>query len=498
MSSTRSISILSAVSAMSSGSKAYLRLLRYRLRNLKKLRISTKITLLYGAVLSVVLVLSSVITGLGVYFSFYHQAEVEIEMSMQRVLENLERGGPSDPGFGHRSPLMPGVVLRITDLTGQLIYQSEEHYPPLEEIESHEVQDPPFWANREMRVSEFRNFAIYHARLTVSYENQIYQLHFLRTITAEKHFLATLQNFLFITTLAGCLIALLAGFFVSRRILRPISAMTQTARQIEVEALGRRLGVPGARDELWELAQTFNHMLDRLQAGFEQQRRFVSDASHELRTPVTVILGYSDMLARWGRDDKNVLDEGISSIRSEAENMQQLIEKLLFLARADQKRQVLHKENLEMSELLADVMRKTELVTKAHEVQLLENEPGIVYGDEVLLRQMLRIFLENSVKYTPKGGHIVGSSVYTEDGKALKITLSDDGIGIAEEDQEKVFERFYRVDASRTKGGTGAGGTGLGLSIARWIAQQHGIEITMESKPGEGTSIILKIPLSDV
>ena len=473
-------------------------MLRYRLRNLKKLRISTKITLLYGAILSVVLVLSSVVTGLGVYFSFYHQAEVEIELSMHHVLERMERWDFRDPEFWRRSPLLPGVVLRITDITGQLIYQSEEHYPTLQEIESHEVQDPPFWANKEMRVSEFHNFAIYHARMTVSYENEIYQLHFLRTITAEKHFLATLQNFLFITTLTGCAIALLAGFFVSRRILRPISAMTQTARQIEVEALGRRLGVPGARDELWELAQTFNHMLDRLQAGFEQQRRFVSDASHELRTPVTVILGYSDMLARWGRDDRSVLDEGISSIRSEAENMQQLIEKLLFLARADQNRQVLSKENLELSELLADVMRKMQLVTKVHEVQLLENEQGVVYGDEVMLRQMLRIFLENSAKYTPEGGHITVSSVRTDEGKSMQVTLSDDGIGIAEEDREKVFERFYRVDASRTKGGTGAGGTGLGLAIARWIAGQHGIEIRMESELGKGTSIILRIPVSDV
>ena len=483
---------------MSSGSKAYFRLLRYRLRNLKKLRISTKITMLYGAILSVVLVLSSVVTGLGVYFSFYHQAEVEIEMSMHHVLESMERGNPQEPDFWRRSPVMPGVVLRITDPAGHLIYQSEEHYPQLKEIEAHEVKDPPFWANKNMRVSELQNFAIYHAKLTVAYENQIYHLHFLRTITAEKHFLATLQNILFITTLAGCLIALLAGYFVSRRILRPISAMTQTARQIEVEALGRRLGVPGARDELWELAQTFNHMLDRLQAGFEQQRRFVSDASHELRTPVTVILGYSDMLARWGRDDKSVLDEGISSIRSEAENMQQLIEKLLFLARADQKRQVLHKENLEMSELLSDVMRKMELVTKSHEVQLLENEPGIVYGDEVMLRQMLRIFLENSVKYTPEGGHITCSSVHTEDGRALEVVLADDGIGIAKEEQQKVFERFYRVDTSRTKGGTGVGGTGLGLSIARWIARQHGIEIAMDSELGSGTSIILHIPMSDV
>ena len=176
--------------------------------------------------------------------------------------------------------------------------------------------------------------------------------------------------------------------------------------------------------------------------------------------------------------------------------MQELIEKLLFLARADQKRQVLHMETLDMGRLLEEVMGKMKLVTKTHSVELLECQRASVYGDKVTLRQLLRIFLENSIKYTPAGGHITASCRILPDGKHLEIILADDGIGIAEADQKKIFERFYRVDTSRTKG-TGAGGTGLGLSIAKWIAEQHGIAISMESALGKGTKMHLLVPLAE-
>nr|WP_143188086.1 ATP-binding protein [Selenomonas ruminantium] len=463
---------------------------------LRYAQISTKITCFYAAVLLLVLILTSVLTGLGVFFSFYHQAEVELEMSMNHVLDVMEQGRSIDMDFGRDDIVLPGVVLRITDTTGQIVFENDSHFPPLRRIEENTVKNPPFWANKNMRVVQFRNATFYHARMDVDYRGKIYQMHFFKTITAEKHFLETLQKILFLMTILGFLLALLAGFFVSRKILQPIRDMIVTARKIEVEKMDRRLMVPPARDELMELAETFNHMLDRLEGGFKQQQRFVSDASHELRTPVTVILGYSDLLSRWGREDAEVLDEGIAAIRSEAENMQQLIEKLLFLARADQKRQVLHKENIEISEVLADIIKKMQLVTKEHTVELLQNDDGLMYGDLVTVRQMFRIFLDNSQKYTPAGGRITVTSRYVAEpqGKFMQVDLSDDGIGIAPEDQKKVFERFYRVDTSRTKA-KGVSGTGLGLSIASWIAEQHGIEISMSSELGKGTTIHLRIPL---
>jgi len=458
-------------------------------------RISMKITLLYAAILCVVLLVTSAITGAGVYFSFYHQAEIEMDISMKNTVEKVERGELFTPDFWRDDPLLPGVVLRVTDISGRVILENDAHYPSIERVERNLRKHQPLLANPRMGVADFGNMSIYCAKVQVMQHGQLYELHFFKTITAEKEFLQTLLWGLFITNIIGFLIALAAGFFVSRKILKPIRTFTRMARRVEVERMNSRIPVMARRrDELTELAETFNRMMDRLQAGFRQQQQFVSDASHELRTPVTVILGYSDLLSRWGREDPKILDEGISSIRSEAEDMQQLIEKLLFLARADQKRQVLHKEPLEFSELVADVMKKFKLVAKEHEVELRRNDVGTIYADQVTIRQMLRIFLENSQKYTPEGGRIYAES--RREGTAFHLVLGDTGIGIAPENREKVFERFYRVDSSRTKAEGGVSGTGLGLSIARWIAEQHNIKISLESELEKGTEIHLQIPLA--
>ena len=454
-------------------------------------RISTKITLLYAAILFFVLILSTAILGIGAYIYFYRQAEGDLDRSIQHVMSNIETGNATEAKFWFEGPVIPGVIVRITDSSGRIVLDTDTHFPSIERIEQGRVTTP-IWANPDMEVSEFQGGAVYHARRYVEYGGIPYQVHFFRTIMTEKDFFSSLQRLIFYTVAIGFVLALLAGHFISRRILKPIREFTWTARSIEVERLGRRLDVPRARDELSELARTFNRMLDRLQEGFSQQQRFVSDASHELRTPLTVILGYSDMLSRWGREDKNILDEGITAIRSEAENMQQLIEKLLFLARADQKRQAVNKEAVDLAELLADTIEKMHTVTTSHEVTLGRNDPATVSADPVLLRQLLRIFLENSVKYTPPGGHIHAYSIRSNDGSSVTVTLTDDGIGIAPEHQARIFDRFYRVDSSRTKE---TGGSGLGLSIARWIAERHDIKLVLKSAVDEGTTITLNIPL---
>ncbi|ERJ90298.1 heavy metal sensor kinase [Selenomonas sp. oral taxon 892 str. F0426] len=454
------------------------------------IRISTKITLLYAAILFFVLILSTAILGVGAYIYFYRQAEVDLDRSIHHVMSNIESGYAAEAKFWFEGPVIPGVIVRITDSAGRVVLDTDDHFPSIETVERGRITTP-VWANPEMEVSEFQGGAVYHAQRSVEYGGIPYQIHFFRTITTEKDFFSSLQRLLFYTVAVCFVLALIAGHFISRRILTPIRQITWTARSIEVERLGRRLEVPRARDELSELARTFNRMLDRLQEGFTQQQRFVSDASHELRTPLTVILGYSDMLSRWGREDKNILDEGITAIRSEAENMQQLIEKLLFLARADQKRQAVNKEEVDLAELLYDTMEKMETVTTSHEVTLGRNDPAIVDADPVLLRQLLRIFLENSLKYTPPGGHIHAYSILSADGSSVTVTLADDGIGIAPEHQDRIFDRFYRVDSSRTKE---TGGSGLGLSIARWIAERHDITIKLHSAVDEGTTITLTIP----
>ena len=492
---------------------------------IKSLRVSTRLMLVNAAILVFTLLLTSFLTIAGLYYSVYHQAEVELESTVENMLRTMERSEalpdtalPESPPpemreylrrqnpdwmpippfvrlFYREGLLPPGVVLRIKDAEGRKVVDSAMHYPATEKVEAHTISNPPLWASEDLKVALLGNYYMYYKSMSVTWHGQLYTLYFFRIITAERDFLRMLGNGLVLTNAIGIALALLACYFVSRRALQPIRTIAEAAREIEVTDLGRRIDVPPAKDELTELIVTINHMLSRLQEGFEQQRQFVSDASHELRTPVTVMLGYADMLSRWGREDEETLDESITAIRSEAENMKDLIERLLFLARADQKRQALKREPLDFQALMADVAKKAALVAGDHVLTLEANDPGTIFADAVLIRQMLRVFIENAFKYTPAGGSVTIAS--RREGNALAVSVSDTGIGIAPEHQSKVFDRFYRVDSSRTRvnGVTQAGGTGLGLAIARWIADAHDIGIGLESEPDVGTTIRLSIPL---
>lgn len=429
---------------------------------------------------------------------FGHGAGEAVPSGSDKVIvsrNDLRQNMADNMTFG----MVPGVFLKITDAEGDVVYDTDVFSPSLQQLQEHVREQPPLWANPNFQVVEIGNFVIYYKEVPVAINGEHYSLHFFRTITTETRLLGFIQQILLVEMVLGLVLALFLGYFVSQRLLQPIRSMTDTVKSIEVSDLGTRLEVSDTKDELSELAVTFNRMLERIQQGFDQQQRFVSDASHELRTPVTVIRGYADMLSRWGRHDEETLQEGLEAIGSEAENMQELIEKLLFLARADQKRQILHKELLDMQALVGDVFRKMQMAVDSHHLQLLANEPAMVLADKVTMRQMLRIFLENAVKYTPAGGVIrLSSSRCPENAGRLELMIEDTGIGIAEEEQEKIFQRFYRVDSSRTKEAGQPGGTGLGLSIAKWIADRHGIKIRVESQPGTGTRFTLKIPLQVV
>ena len=236
-----------------------------------------------------------------------------------------------------------------------------------------------------------------------------------------------------------------------------------------------------------------NGMLDRLQGGIFRQQKFVSDASHELRTPAAVIAGYIDILEKYGKDDKALMEESVEAIRSESQNMKNLLENLLFLARTDQDRQKVYKENFELSEVVCDVIKKMQKVCTTHTVELLKNDSATIFADKTMILHMLRIFLDNATKYTPEGGKISVSSVLVED--KIKLSISDTGIGIAPENLEKIFERSVRIDSEDLV--KDVRGSGLGLSIAKWIASRHGIKIEVASKLGEGTTFTLNIPLAD-
>jgi two-component system, OmpR family, sensor histidine kinase ArlS len=282
----------------------------------------------------------------------------------------------------------------------------------------------------------------------------------------------------------------ITGYLASKKLLGPIYAMTETVKNVTINQLDARINVRGSQNEFRDLAKTFNSMLDRLQSSYEMQNQFVSDASHELRTPISVIQGYANLLDRWGKDDRQVLEEAILAIKTESEDMKNLIEKLLFLARGDKETQRIEKTDFDTKELIDEVIKETKLIDDTHEIVSVRNEGIIFNADRSLLKEVLRIFVDNSVKYTPAGGKIE-LQCYSQDNRILLI-VEDNGTGISKEDLPYIFDRFYRADKSRTKN---TGGTGLGMAIAKWIVLKHGGDIKVQSEINIGTKITISLPL---
>lgn len=352
--------------------------------------------------------------------------------------------------------------------------------------------------------------------------NQTYYLQVIKEMKEESDFLHLLLMALIIVDLFALVFAFLTGFIISRRMLKPISSIIDKAKSISTKDLHQRIAIHGPNDELRSLATTINEMLARLESSFDNQARFVSDASHELRTPVHVIQGYSRMLERWGKDDPYVIEEAVSAIHKESENMTKLIENLLFLARGDVAAITLNKEKFNVKNLLAEIFKETKMIDSKHQydfkiidndnidinffqpinghVNISQNEnlkqdhSGLdmnissdiqanmesdkfnLFADKVLIKQMLRAVVDNSIKYTPEQGEI---SIYLErTDENISISIKDTGIGIPNDMIPKLFDRFYRVDNARSKA---TGGTGLGLSIVKWIADAHNGEVAVFS-----------------
>jgi len=268
-----------------------------------------------------------------------------------------------------------------------------------------------------------------------------------------------------------------------------LSGTIDTLNTITAKRLDTRIQITGERAELQGLAGAINSMLDRLDEAYQSQLRFVSDASHELRTPIAVIQGYANLLDRWGKDDPAALQESIDAIKAEAQSMQALVEQLLFLARTDNNSIVLKLELLDITALTAEVLRDSQIIDGAHAFRPSIAPDLWAQGDIGLVKQALRIFVDNAIKYTPAGERITVSAA--REGDWVKVAVSDNGIGIPEEDLPQVFDRFFRADESRTRK---TGGTGLGLSIAKWIVHRHGGHLEILSRKDAGTRLTMLLP----
>lgn len=229
-----------------------------------------------------------------------------------------------------------------------------------------------------------------------------------------------------------------------------------------------------------------------MQLGIEaevfRQQRFVNDVSHELRTPLTIICGYVDLLENYGATDPELFKEAVTSIKNSAQSMRSLVESLLFLARADQGRQPLNKIPVELDDLLIKFVEDYQ----SPRVQLSKLVPCKILADAEFLKKMFAAFLDNALRYSLPDTVVKVELTASRNVATLKFI--DKGVGIAKEDREKIFDRFYRIDKARTKLNDNENSVGLGLSVAKWIADRHNIKIKINSKPGEGSTFTLTIP----
>ena len=313
------------------------------------------------------------------------------------------------------------------------------------------------------------------------------------TRTAELR-LEQLLLTIVIAFFVGVVPAILVGGWIAGRALEPVDRMITEVREItDGRSLHRRLAVPMERDELGRLAETLNQMMTRLERSFSALRRFTADASHELKTPLTVVrAGVERAITRPDMPPETLA--ALEETLQEVNRMTELLESLLTLARADEGRADLHRESVDLRDIIAEAGETGELLAEHAGVGIdirLPSEPLVLPVDRSRIRQLALNLIENAVKYTPRGGQ-VSVELGTNDGRAV-FTVADTGIGIAPGDLPHVFDRFWRADSARTRTSERAG-TGLGLAICKWIAEAHGGTIEVQSRPGRGTTFTVGLP----
>ena len=463
---------------------------------LRPKHVRTRLTLWYLAVLSGILTVY--IAGTSIFFYFGHVETLDdnlgdaierIEPLIQvttdgtlRFAANLEQADPDREQQQYLEILSPD---------GKVLYRSRA-------MGTGTLAGPPFkgegvsgYSQRSSRLPDGTRIRLASRSHEVGDRQVLIRLAF-----SEEPLWRDMKEFLTVLCLglpAMLAVAGFVGYGLARRILRPLGAMAQRAEQLTAENLHDRLPVENPDDELGQLARVFNHALDRLERSFEQLRRFTADASHELRTPLTAIRSVGEVGLE-GPGSSSYYREVIGSMLEEANRLTRLVESLLTISRADAGHIQLHRAQLPLTALANEAAGLLEMLAEEKGAHLMvEGDPSIaITGDRLILRQAVMNLIDNAIKYSPAGG-TVAVKVTREEDQAV-VEVSDDGPGIPKQDREKVFDRFYRVDESRSRD---AGGTGLGLSITRWAVEAHGGRITLDSRADLGSTFRISLPAGE-
>ncbi len=289
----------------------------------------------------------------------------------------------------------------------------------------------------------------------------------------------------------GIIFSILCGLFVTQRSLNIINRINKTAQSITSKNLHKRIEVPKGKDEIRELIVTLNSMIDRLDQSFTMIKQFSQDAAHELRTPLTIIRGEIEELLTYEKIP-NMISSSLESILEEIQYLISISNTLMLLHSIDTGNIDYDFSKIDLSTIISDTYEDASILVSAknQKLTLRQNDHVKISGNEELLTRLLWNLIDNSVKYTPEGGSI--SIELKKENKHATITVEDNGYGIPEDDIPRIFERFYRVDKSRSRE---LGGSGLGLSICKWIVELHDGTIQVESELNNGTSVIVEFPI---
>ncbi|MBM7094284.1 HAMP domain-containing histidine kinase [Bacillus sp. H-16] len=446
------------------------------------MKLSHRITL-YSTVTLLVLLL---IVNTSIYFLFHHytmNAELDRAMSQARtVVEAMQTTGNNedDAGAFIGASVPEGGMIRVVR------ENSETPIAVTKNIELNGIS-PEFSPRETTEDITFNEQAYASARSPVIWtDGSIASLELIAPMNTYEETLGILRVILLISSIVILIPSFFAARALSRFILLPVQNLVQTMNQIREEGSFKKIDIDErAKDELAMMGHSFNHMIDLLKKNFDKQKQFVSDASHELKTPLTVICSYARLLKRWGMERPEVLEEAVNAIDSESRRMKEMTNQMLALASGETE-ETLQVMNVDLCRLTSEIAKKLGTAYQ-RQVDVQCSEEAVINGDEGKLNQLLFILIDNGLKYSEEGLTV---NVKKVDG-SQHVEVRDFGIGIPEEDLHSVFERFFRVDKARTRK---TGGTGLGLSIAMAIAKSHKGTIKVESEEGKGSVFTLILP----
>ena len=465
-----------------------------------------RLTLWYTAAMAVVLLVLAAATYLALQENVVRRADaqaIELANSFLSTV-NAEMGDASKPdsmddGIAaaiseHR---FRDVVFAVFDPQGNLLGVSEgyqqEDQPKRVSREEVARRLRPLLSSADAYGSlrfEGRQYRSYLRPFSV--DRQQASLVVLQSLHPQNEFLETLAATFAIVIPLAILLSSLGGYLLARRSLSPVVAMSTQASRIGAENLHERLQAGNPRDELGHLAASFNELLDRLDRSFAEQRRFVADASHELRTPVAILCGEAEVTLGQTQRTEQEYRESLMILREEARRLKQIVEDLFTLARADAGQHPLALTDFYFDEVVGECAKNVRTLASAKDIVVSCEAQGElpIHADEALIRRMVVNLLDNAIKYTAPGGKV--SLSCAADNGLYRLRIEDSGRGIPADLQSRIFERFFREDKARSRRESD-GGAGLGLAIASWIASAHGgkIELTQSSAKGSVFTVFL-------